>query len=600
MAAELGAKPALQAARAQIGAAPRRIPRRLWAMAAILAAFWVFELSIYSTEMAMFPRFISRMLVYLLLLLVFLGWWLSNRHVLWRDRLLGLVLLFGGAAVAFTLAEPSARAVIVMAGFPRLFTAWTVWLLLTTNRSLALQRIGLCASTVLVLGYFTLVRFDGLDGAQRGQLNWRWNPTPEQVFLTTTSSRTAPTQTKSDESVEQASQAAKPWVLRPGDWPDFRSDQRDGGIPGTGLGEQWTKEKSHLVWRRRVGPGWSSMIIVDGHLVTQEQRGDAEAVTCYDAANGAEIWAHEDTVRFEEPLAGTGPRGTPAFSDGFIVTLGAKGKLNCLEAATGELAWSHDLIKEAGADVPQWGLSVSPLIVDDFVVVFAGGKNERSLTAYRIGSGEPVWTRPAGDLSYSSPQLVVLAGQRQILMHDNLGMHAVTVELGEPLWTHPGSGGGGAPMLQPHAVGEDRLLIAAGKGIALLEIKRDGDQWTTTERWESSALKPDFNDFVVQDGHIYGLDDGILCCVDLQTGRRLWKKGRYGHGQLLLLDSPARLVVVSETGEAVLLAANPKQPEELGRFQAIDGKTWNHPVIAHGSLYVRNGAEMACYKLSDQ
>lgn len=598
MTAELGVKSTAHVA--PIGAAPHRIPRRLWVMAAILAAFWVFELSIYWTEMAMFPRFISRMLVYLLLLLIFLGWWLSNRHLLWRDRLLGLVLLFGGAAVALTLAEPSARAVIVMAGFPRLFTAWTVWLLLTTNRSLALQRAGLCAATVLVLGYFTLIRFDGLDGAQRGQLNWRWNPTPEQVFLTTTSKRTAAMRTETDESVGHSSQAAKPWVLQPGDWPDFRSDQRESGIPGAGIAEQWSKQKPGLVWRRRVGPGWSSMIIVDGHLVTQEQRGESEAVTCYDAATGTEIWAHEDAVRFDEPLAGTGPRGTPTFGDGFIVTLGAKGKLNCLNAATGELAWSHELIKEAGADVPQWGLSVSPLVVDDLVVVFAGGKKDRSLTAYRLSRGEAAWSRAAGDLSYSSPQLVVLAGQRQILMHDNLGLHAVSVESGEPFWDYASGGGGAGPMLQPHAIGTDQLLIGAGNGVALLEVKRDGDQWSTSQRWESSALKPDFNDFVVRDGCIYGLDDGILCCVELQTGRRLWKKGRYGHGQLLLLDSPARLVVISETGEAVLLAANPKQPEELGRFQAIEGKTWNHPVIAHGCLFVRNGAEMACYKLSDQ
>jgi outer membrane protein assembly factor BamB len=568
-------------------------------MVAILAAFWIFEVSIYSTEMAMFPRFISRMLVYLLLLLVFLGWWLSNRHLLWRDRLLGLVLLFGGTAVAMALADPSGRAVIVMAGFPRLFTAWTAWLLLTTNRLLARQRLGLCAATVLVLGYFTLIRFDGLDGAQRGQLNWRWSPTPEQVFLTTTSKRPAPTQSEIGESVEQASQAAKSWVLQPGDWPDFRSDQRDVGISGAGI-EHWSARKPQLVWQRRVGPGWSSMIIVDGHLVTQEQRGELEAVTCYNAKTGEEIWVHEDRARFEEPLAGTGPRGTPAFSDGFVVALGAKGQLNCLTAATGQLAWSHDLVKEAGADVPQWGLSVSPLIVDDLVVVFAGGKNERSLTAYRIGSGDPAWTRVVGELSYSSPHLVVLAGQRQILMHDNLGLHAVTVESGEPLWTYASGGGGAGPMLQPHAVGKDQLLIGAGSGIALLEVKLDGDQWTLSQRWESSALKPDFNDFVVRDGCIYGLDDGILCCIDLSNGRRLWKKGRYGHGQLLLLDSPARLVVISETGEAVLLAANPKQPEDLGRFQAIDGKTWNHPVIALGCLFVRNGAEMACYRLSDQ
>src|SRR5207302_336615 len=123
-------------------------------------------------------------------------------------------------------------------------------------------------------------------------------------------------------------------------------------------------------------------------------------------------------------------------------------------------------------------------------------------------------------------------------------------------------------------------------------------QWAITKRWENSLLKPGFNDFVVYEEHIYGLDDGILCCLDLQSGRRLWKKGRFNHGQLLLLASPARLIVISENGEAVLVAANPKQYEELGRFQAIEGKTWNHPVLAHGCLFVRNGVEMACYRLA--
>jgi outer membrane protein assembly factor BamB len=565
-------------------APPRGIPLRLWIMAAILATFWIFELSVYSTEMSMFPRFISRMLVYLLLLVVFLGWWLSNRHLLWRDRLLGLGLLFGGAALTLLVADRSTRMLVVMAGFPRLFTAWTLWLLVTNNRSLNVRRAGFCVATVLVLGYFTLVRFDGLDGAQRGKLSWRWSPTPEQVFLTTAAKR--------------GDQPAGRWELRAGDWPDFFSDQREGGIPGISISENWSAQPPQPVWRHRVGPAWSSMIVVDGHLVTQEQRGASEAVVCYSAATGDEHWAHEESGRFEEPLAGAGPRATPAFADGRVYALGAKGKLTCLNATTGQTVWSRDSLDEASADVPQWGLSASPLIVDDKVIVFAGGKSGRSLKAYRAASGESVWTNSAGHLSYSSPQLVTLAGQRQILMHDDAGLHAVNAESGETLWTSAGSSAGAMPMLQPHVVGENQLLIAAGAGVALLDVKHEAGQWSVSQRWESSALKPGFNDFVVHENHIFGLDDGILCCLDLPAGRRVWKKGRYGHGQLLLLASPAQLVVVAESGEVAAVAANPKQFEELGRFQAVEGKTWNHPTIAHGCLFVRNGIEMACYRLT--
>jgi hypothetical protein len=157
-------------------------------------------------------------------------------------------------------------------------------------------------------------------------------------------------------------------------------------------------------------------------------------------------------------------------------------------------------------------------------------------------------------------------------------------------------------MLQPLAVADDKLLLAAEPGMVLLQVLRDGNRWTSNDRWTTRSLKPSFNDFVVLNDHIYGLDDGILCCADIETGRRQWKRGRYGHGQLLLLADQSMLLVICETGEVVLVEINPQQPQELGRFQAIEGKTWNHPAFAHGKLYVRNSEEMACYetRMSDQ
>jgi hypothetical protein len=133
--------------------------------------------------------------------------------------------------------------------------------------------------------------------------------------------------------------------------------------------------------------------------------------------------------------------------------------------------------------------------------------------------------------------------------------------------------------------------------VARIKVARKGDAWEAAEVWASTDLKPEFPDLVVHDGHAYGFDANVFCCIDLATGERCWREGRYGRGQVILLADQGLLLVLSETGQAVLLSANPQRHEELGRFQAIKGKTWNHPVIAHGRLYARNAEEMACYEL---
>jgi outer membrane protein assembly factor BamB len=396
---------------------------------------------------------------------------------------------------------------------------------------------------------------------------------------------------------EQAAVAPREWTLQPGDWPEFRGPNRDGVVAGLTITTDWDTKPPKLLWRQRIGPAWSSMIIVDGFLVTQEQRGDREAVVCYDAATGKEIWVQTHEARFFEALAGAGPRSTPTFSDDRIYTLGAKGQLSCIAAATGDLVWSRDVIAEAGGQPPQWGYSVSPLVVDGVVIAYGGGEGDKALMAYRADSGEPAWSRAGGKFTYSSPQLVSIHGQKQILMHDDLSLVAVNPADGAVLWEHANRTQMAMPIPQPRLVSGNELVIQSDPGIALLQVNRDGQRWTTEERWTSNRLKPSFNDFVVYADHIYGLDDGILTCVDLADGRRIWKRGRYGHGQLLLLADQGLLLVLAENGEAVLVSAVPEGQEELGRFQAIEGKCWNHPVIAYGQLFVRNAEEMAAYRL---
>ncbi len=558
-------------------AAPARPSLRLRTAIILLTVFWIYLFAVFQIEMAMFVRFISRWLAYGVLFLLFLGWWLARCNLPRRDRFRMVGLMFLCGIGGGFLADRSIGPAMFMLGFPICFTAWTAWLLVTRQRSRALQRAGLILGTLFSFGYFELVRWDGLDGAQHALLSWRWEPTAEDRFRA--------------EHHEGPATQARTWVLQSGDWPEFRGSQRDGAVHGVTLPASAPRE----LWRRRVGPAWSSVIVVDGFLVTQEQRGENEAIVCYDAATGNEVWAHEEPDRFKEGVSGIGPRGTPTFREGRIYAVGGRGRLTCVAASDGKRLWSREIV--ASTDVPQWGVSTSPLVADGKVLAFAGGAT--GLVACDAATGDIVWTRSGGKQSYSSPQLVTLHGQRQVLMHDNQALRAVRLDDGEVLWEHPNASEIGVPMLQPQLLGDGGLLIPWDPGIARLDVKHADGRWSVTERWTTAKFKPDFNDFVMHKGHLYGLDNGFLCCIDLETGRRLWKDGRYGHGQLLLLADHGAVLVLSETGELALVAANPARYEErLGHVAALQGKTWNHPVVGHDRLFVRNGEEMACFAFS--
>ncbi len=244
-----------------------------------------------------------------------------------------------------------------------------------------------------------------------------------------------------------------------------------------------------------------------------------------------------------------------------------------------------------------WGFSSSPLVADAVVVVCAGGEGAKGLLAYRALTGEPAWTAPTGKFSYSSPQLTSIGGQTQLLFFSETGLTAFDLASGKVLWEHAALASNWRAV-QPHTIGDAEILIGSEDlGLVLLDVTRADNAWGCSQRWATKAMKPAYNDFVVHDGFVYGFDGGVFGCVELTTGKRQWKGGRYGHGQVLLLADQPLLLVLTEKGEVVLVATNPKKLEELTRFQAIQGKTWNHPVVAHGRLYVRNDEEMACYSV---
>jgi len=279
--------------------------------------------------------------------------------------------------------------------------------------------------------------------------------------------------------------------------------------------------------------------------------------------------------------------------------LGANGILLCLDAFDGSERWRRDLRTDAQRDPPPWGFSSSPLVTQSLVIVHAGGKEDRGLLAYDAGDGEIMWSIESGDHGYSSAQLASFDSIEGVLMMSNLGLQFVDARTGDSIWTYDWSVDN-YRALQP-LVKDQSVLVATslGEGTRRVTVSHESDgRWNVVEDWATRGIKPEFNDYVLHDGFVYGFDGSIFGCVDFATGERQWKRGRYGNGQVLLLAESGQLLLLSETGEIVLINASPDSLEEVAKFEAIQGKTWNHPVLVGNRLYIRNAEEAACYELA--
>jgi len=519
-------------------------------------------------------------------------WWLFFSRAPWLERV-GAILLMPVALFATlqivhpSIANGAMGMLLPVYAIPVLSLALVGWAAASRRISSGPRRASMVATILLACGAFTLLRTGGMSGDGDSDFHWRWTPTPEDRLLALpddepTAPPSAPTSAKTGAN-----------------WPGFRGPDRDGVVRGVRIATDWSGSQPVELWRRPIGPGWSSFAVGGDRLYTQEQRGDDEVVACYSVTNGQPVWRHRDAARFWESNAGAGPRATPTVSKGRVYTLGATGIVNALDAANGAVVWSRNAASDTGVKVPGWGFASSPLVVDDLVIVATAGR----LVAYDHETGKPRWLGPAGGSGYSSPHLATIDKVKQILLLDGVGAISVSADTGTQLWKYPWPSDG---IVQPALTADGDVLIGTGSGIGAgagmgvrrIAVANGPGGWTAEERWTSVGLKPYFNDFVVHEGHAFGFDGSILACIDLADGKRRWKGGRYGHGQLILLADQDLLLVLSEEGELALVAATPDEFSELARFPAIEGKTWNHPVLVGGVLLARNGQEMVAFRLS--
>jgi outer membrane protein assembly factor BamB len=570
---------------------------RLWPGVLIVASYWAWFILLNEIlDLVISAGFMLTALGVLVSLVLFFLWWLAASRVPIADRFLALAVGIGGAVVTALVSSQTLGATgALFFGLPAMITVWIAILVLSGRMAWPSRRLGLLLAILAVWGGVSLTRIDGVEGklSLTKGVHFRWTPTSEQEYL-------AERNAKAPVNAAAASETpAEPLVLAAGDWPGFRGPDSLGQQEHPPIATNWNEAPPKLAWKRRIGPAWSSFVVIGDKLFTQEQRGDDEATVCLDADTGEELWAHIDKARFWDGQAGAGPRATPTFHEGRLYTFGATGLLDCLDAASGKLLWQRDVVADTKASLPIWGFSSSPLIASGVAIVYAGGPVDQGLVAYDSNIGEPAWHAASGPISYSSAQEITVDSQKQVVLLSDTGVVAVDPANGKTLWNYEAISNGIWRVVQPRQFNDGQVLVGSEDlGLRLLNIARDGDAWKVTEQWNTKTMRPAFNDYVIAGDVAYGFDKGMFCATDLASGKRLWKGGRYGFGQVLLLNPQKLLVVLSEQGEVVLLTANPSKLEELGRFPAITGKTWNHPVVVRNRLYVRNDTEMAAFDLN--
>jgi outer membrane protein assembly factor BamB len=507
-------------------------------------------------------------------------WWAffsrAPRLERWGAIVLMLVAL---VATSFSIHESMRLQPFVAYIIPVLSLAFVIWAVASHRLTIKSRRAALVVTILLACAMWTLIRASGIRGDASADFAWRWADSSEEVLMAHSEEPTALAPALAEMETEA-------------EWPGFRGPNRDSIIRGVQIETDWASSPPIELWRRPIGPAWSSFAVHGNRFYTQEQRGENEVVSCYNMNTGEPIWRHLDSTRFWEANGGAGPRGTPTLFNGHVFAFGGTGILNVLNAADGSTVWSRNAATDTDTKLPTWGFSSSPLVTGDVVIVAVAG----SLIAYDIFTGDPRWSKSIGGDCYSSPHLLQIDGVTQVVLLNDSGAMSVSPDEGTLLWQYPWPG---HPIVQPTLSANGDILISADErtGVRRITISHNSGEWTAKELWASARIKPYFNDSIIHNGHAYGFHGSAISCIDFEDGERKWKGGRYGRGQIVMLADQNVLLVLSEKGDLALVEATPEQFKELTRISALDGKTWNHPVLVGDVLLVRNAQEMAAFQM---
>lgn len=564
-------------------------PLRLWPALVLMAIMILTRYAPRFIEGASSEFWYVPMFFPLLASVLMLVWWLAGSRATGREKLIGFFGFIAATAIIVLLSHPTMRDVIITyLMLPLGMIGFGVGSCFNHNKQPRQRVTGILLLSVLAMTPTLAFRNEGVTGDYVFDLRSRWSARSGDG--TWTVNKNAPAAASDAGAIDSA--------LANAEWPGFRGADRMGRAKTPKLATDWKSNPPKLLWKKPVGAGWSSFAVAGSFAFTQEQRGPHEAVVCYDLATGNEVWKQQRETRFDESMGGPGPRATPTLADGAVFTTGATGILQRLKAGTGEVVWQQDFKSLSGRELPMWGYASSPLVTPSLVIIYAGGAGDKGVMAFDAATGQLRWSAACGPESYSSPQLGKVLGEDTLLMLTNEGLLLLDPATGQVrlnyVWKFDGY-----RALQPTLIGDDVVLLPSpmSEGTRAIRISRKDGQLAAEELWTSKHMKTDFTELIAHKGFLYGIDGSMYSCLDLKTGVRSWKDGRYGKGQALLLESSDQILMAAENGRVALLQADPASHQELTSFMALNGKTWNHPVVIGDKLLLRNGGEAACYAL---
>lgn len=379
-------------------------------------------------------------------------------------------------------------------------------------------------------------------------------------------------------------------VAAAADWPQFRGPNRDGISPEAAVLKSWPASGPKVLWKAPLGEGYSQVVSAKGRLFTLAQQGEEQVALAFDGATGKRLWRTRIDREYNDGQ-GDGPRSTPTVDGELVYVLSAHGKLAALRAANGQAAWQHDLRAEYGANPPQWGVSTSPLVEGNLLIVNVGGSGNKSIVAFDKTNGKPVWTSQGDGAGYSAPIAITVRGVRQVIVFTADAILSISPKDGRLFWRSGWKTDYDVNAATPIFLPPDKLFVSSGYGTgsALLQINRTN----VAEVWRSRGMKNQFSSSVLHDGILYGFDNSTFKAIDAATGKERWKQRGFGHGSLILAGG--HLIVLSDRGKLALVQATPEEYRELGNAQVIDGKCWTSPSLADGRLYVRNEEELIAF-----
>jgi outer membrane protein assembly factor BamB len=381
------------------------------------------------------------------------------------------------------------------------------------------------------------------------------------------------------------------------DWPQWRGVERNGVSPETGLLKSWPTGGPPLVWKTQgLGEGYSAFSISGGLLFTQGQRGDQEFVLAIDTKTGKKVWETLTGKSFREQR-GHGPRGTPTLDGDVLYAEAADGTLVCLNQRTGAKIWTVDLMKRFDTDVIHWGMSESPLVDGDRLIVTPGGRGS-AIVALNKKTGETIWKSQSDRAGYSSAITFDLGGIHQMAILTGNAAVGLNLQNGELLWRYDKVSNRTANIATPiYRDGYVFVSTAYGTGCALLKLTPEGGGVKMTEVYFNREMMNHYTSSVLVGDYLYGFSNAILTAMKFQTGEVVWKDRSVGKGNVTYAEG--KLYALSEDGVVGLIEATPAGYKEISRFsiQRNQFPTWTPPVISNGRMYLREQDNLYCYDI---